>query len=262
MIDCHTHIIPGLDDGSKGMDSSIEAIRRMAEGGVSAVICTSHYMTGLYKFSAEEYQAKFRELEQEVKHQSIPVTLYPGAEVFLTAGIVEDIKKYNLTLAGSHYVLFETDLNSFPADMQKNIFELLREGFRPVLAHAERYVPVMMKSHEAQEMITRSVYIQMSAASVVGGYGEKVKQTAWKLLNNGWVHILASDYHAHTSYGAFFEARDKIIKHIDKDMADILTINHPQAVIDDEKIELEYVYIQNPHHHKHHHHNPLHGLGL
>ncbi len=244
MIDCHTHIIPNLDDGAASFESSLRAIGQMSEGGISSVILTSHYMRGLYQYSHEDYEAKFRELEAEVKHLGIPITLYPGAEVFLSPGIEEDIKKHGLTLAGSSYVLVETDLNGFPADMNRNIFELLRAGFKPILAHAERYVSVMTKSREAREMINHSVYIQVSAPSVIGGYGDKVKETAWKLLNNGWAHLLGSDHHCRSDYSAFFKARDKIIKHIDAQTAELLTMTHPQAVLDDRKMDFDYVFIQ------------------
>lgn len=252
MIDCHTHLLPNLDDGSTNLKSSILAIRQMAEGGIKSIICTTHYMPGLYQYSAEDYQAKFRELEQEVKQQNIPVDLYPGAEVYLIYGIADSIKKNKLTLADSSYVLFETNLNGFPPDLQKNIFDLLRRGYKPILAHAERYVSVMKKSHEAKEMINRSVYIQISAGSVIGGYGEKVKQTAWKLLNNGWVHFLGSDHHTKSDYGAFFKARDKIIEHIDTETADLLTQDHPQSILNDERIEFDYVLIQKPSNRKNH----------
>lgn len=243
MIDCHTHLIPNIDDGSTSLESSIDALRQMAEGGIESVICTSHYMRGLYQFKHEDYTSKFKELETEIKHQNIPITILPGAEVYITSGIAEDIIKNKLTLADSSYVLIETDLNGFPPDLQKNIYELLRKGFRPVLAHAERYVPVMMKTHNVKELINRSVYIQINAASVVGGYGEKVKQTVWKMLNQGWVHFMGSDHHNKTDYGNFFQAKDKITRHIDEQTAEFLTRTHPQAILNNEKVSYDYVIV-------------------
>jgi len=243
MIDCHTHIIPNIDDGSTSLESTVDALRQMVNGGIRSVICTSHYMRGLYQFKPETYQAKFRELEAEIKHQSIPVTIYPGAEVFVTQGITDDIKANKLTLADSSYVLIESDLNGFPPDFQKNIFTMLRAGYRPILAHAERYVPIMMKTHNAKELINRSVYIQINAASLVGGYGDKVKQTAWKLLNNGWVHFMGSDHHNKTDYKAFFQAKEKITQHIDKETAEFLTQTHPQAILNNTKVSYDYVIV-------------------
>lgn len=245
MIDCHSHLIPNIDDGSKDIESSIKALRQMSAGGITSVICTSHYMRGLYQFTKDEYTSKFNELVAEVKHQKIPVTLYPGAEVYLAYNISEDIKNNNLTLADSNYVLIETDLNGFPPDMQKNIYELLRKGYRPIIAHAERYVSMMMKSHEAKELINRSVYIQINAASLLGGYGEKVKQTAWKILNKGWVHLMGSDHHLKSDYDVYFKAKQKIIEHIDEKTATILTETHPQAILDNEKIPYDYVIVHS-----------------
>ena len=195
----------------------------MAAGGITSVICTTHYMKGRYEFTKESYRLKLNELETEVKHHNIPIKLYPGAEVYLTNSIAEDIKKHDLTLAGSNYVLIETNLNGFPADFHKNVYDLLRNGYKPILAHAERYVSIMNKTHEAKELINRNIYLQVNAASVIGGYGNKVKDTAWKMLNKGWMHLLGSDHHAKSDYTAFFRAKEKIIEHIDEKTAAILT---------------------------------------
>lgn len=243
MIDCHTHLIPNLDDGSTSLESSIEALRQMAEGGLKSAICTSHYMRGIYQFKPEDYSAKFRELEAEVKHQSIPITLHPGAEVFVTSGITDDIIKNKLTLADSSFVLIETDLNGFPPDFQKCIYEMLRKGLKPILAHAERYVPIMMKTRNVKELINRNVYIQINAASTIGGYGDKVKQTVWKMLNKGWVHFMGSDHHNKTPYSAFFRAKEKIAQHIDAQTSEFLTQTHPQAILDNKKVSYEYVIV-------------------
>jgi len=253
MIDCHTHLIPGIDDGSTTLEDSINALRQMSAGGVKSVICTSHFSRGQYQFKPEDYLAKFKELEEEIKHQSIPITIYPGAEVYLSYSVVDDIIKYNLTLADSHYVLIETDLNGFPPDLQKNIYSLLRHGYKPIIAHVERYVSVMVKSHEAKELMNRNVYIQVNAASVIGGYGEKVKQTVWKLLNKGWAHFLGSDHHAKSDYTAYFKAKEKIIEHIDDKTANLLTNTHPQAILNNLKIDFDYVYVHKaskPRYHK------------
>jgi tyrosine-protein phosphatase YwqE len=95
-------------------------------------------------------------------------------------------------------------------------------------------------------MINRSVYIQISAPSVIGGYGEKVKRTVWKMLNKGWVHFMGSDHHARNDYEAFFKAREKIVEHIDENMARILTSQHPRSILRDEKVDFSYVMIQRP----------------
>ncbi len=241
MIDCHAHLIPNVDDGSKSIESSIVVLKQMSEGGIKSVICTSHYMKGHYQFKYENYMARFRELEAEIKIQGIPITIHTGAEVFLTPNISDDVKAQKLTLADSSYVLFETDLNGFPSDFHKNVYDLLRHGYRPILAHAERYVSVMMKTHTVKDLIKLNIYIQVNAASLIGGYGEKVKQTAWKLINQGRVHLLGSDEHIKGDYTSFFKARSKIAEHIDEQTAMLLTQTHPKAILVNEKIPFDYV---------------------
>lgn len=243
MIDCHAHLIPNVDDGSKSLESSINTLRQMASGGIESVICTSHYMKGHYQFNYEDYKVKFRELEAEIKHQNIPITIYTGAEVYLSPNISDDIKENNLTLAGSNYVLVETDLNGFQYDFQKQLYDVVKHGYRPILAHAERYVSVMLKTHTIKDLVKRNVYIQVNAASLLGGYGEKVKQTAWKLMNRGWVHLLGSDEHIKGEYSSFFKAVSKIKEHIDEQTATLLTQTYPQAILQNEHIPYDYVIV-------------------
>lgn len=243
MIDCHAHLLPNIDDGSKSIEDSIKVLRQMAAGGIKSVICTSHYMKSHFQYKYEDYTARFRELEEEIKTQNIPIKIYTGAEVFLTPGISKDIKEQKLTLADSSYVLVETDLNGFPHDFYKNIYDLIKFGYKPVLAHGERYVSIMMKTHSIKELIKRGIYVQINSASLIGGYGEKVKHTAWKMMNKGWVHLLGSDEHIKGDYTSFFKARDKIVEHVDEATARLLTQTYPQAILTDEKIPLDYVIV-------------------
>jgi protein-tyrosine phosphatase len=100
-----------------------------------------------------------------------------------------------------------------------------------------------MKTHEAKELINRNIYLQINAASVLGGYGDKVKDTAWKMLNKGWVHFLGSDHHARSEYASFSKAKLKISEYIDETTANLLTQTHPQAIINNEKIMFDYVIV-------------------
>lgn len=247
MIDIHTHLIPNIDDGSKSLESSIRQLKLMAEGGIQHVFCTVHYMRGLYQFERATYRYKFAELAAEVKKQEIPITLHPGAEVFLIKGIEEDIKEKKLTLGESSYVLVESELNGLPPDLYNILFDLLHRGYRPILAHAERYVSIMGRTREVKALIDKGIYIQINAGSLLGGYGAKIKTTAWKLVNKGWVHIIASDDHVRQDYDAFFKAKQKIVDHIDLQTANLLTRDYPRMIIENKKIPYTYVTVHVPH---------------
>ncbi len=247
MIDIHTHVIPGIDDGSMSLESSIQQLRLMSASGIDHVFCTSHYMRGIYQFDKAAYRYKFAELVEEVKHQEIPIILHPGAEVFLIKGIEDDIHEKRLTLGDSSYVLIESELNGLPPDFYNNLFDLLHKGYRPILAHAERYVSVMSRTHEVKSLIDKGIYIQINAGSLLGGYGAKIKATAWKLLNKGWVHFIASDDHVRQDYEAFGKARQKVIDHIDVQTANLLTREYPRMILENKKIPYTYVTVHVPH---------------
>ena len=250
MIDIHCHIIPAIDDGSKDLASSIGQLLAMDAGGITHAFLTSHYLKGHYEYSREEYMKKLEELQHELKAKGAKLKLIPGFEVFLSPTILEDVKEKNLTLGDSKYVLIETELNGLYHDFEHYTFDLLRAGYKPILAHAERYVSVMRKPSKVRDLIERNVYIQVNTGSLVGQYGEKVRQTAWILVDNGWAHLLGSDDHVRGPYTSYFEAVEKIKHRIDKRTAQLLSREHALMVLADEEIPYKYVHVERPHHHR------------
>ncbi|MDD4310320.1 MAG: capsular biosynthesis protein [Candidatus Cloacimonetes bacterium] len=250
MIDIHTHLIPNIDDGSQDYGDSLRQLKKMAEGGIKSVYLTSHYFRGHYQYTREEYNRHFDQLSAQVVQAGINLKLIPGFEVFLQPDILTDIKKHSLTMGDSAYVLIESDLNGLPDDFYNNIYPLLRAGYKPILAHAERYVSIMRKPDQTESLSKRNVYIQTNAGSLLGAYGEKVKQTAWKLVNMGWTHFVASDDHVRGEYKAFFEARDAVEEAIDNHAAHLLFHVYPSLIAKNESIPYQYVHIYRPHHYR------------
>jgi len=247
MIDIHTHLIPNLDDGSSGMDETISQLKTMSEGGVRRVYLTSHYFRGHYQYTRQEYDRHFNEVVAEVKHQHVNLELLPGFEVFLQPQILIDIKGQNLTLGDSPYILIESELNGLPNDFYTNVYPLLRAGYRPILAHAERYVSIMRKPSLAENLSHRNLYMQTNAGSLLGAYGDKVKETAWKLVNNGWTHFIASDDHVRGEYFNLFAAYSEIESQIDSHAAELLCETHPSAIASGKTIPYHYVEVIRPH---------------
>ena len=253
MIDTHCHLLPNIDDGSSSFEASLQLLQQMVEDGITHTFLTSHYLPGLYQYDRALYDERFEELQTIVQKEDIHMTLYPGFEVFLNPTTITDIERFNLTLGNSHYVLIECDLNGLPKDFYENVYPLLRNGYRPILAHTERYVSIMHKPHNAKELMEKDIYLQINAGSLLGKYGEKVRQTAWVLLDNGWAHLLGSDSHANEPNNLFPQAIKLIKERIDEHTVQLLTQDFPQMIINDEQIPLFYVYINSSHHHHHHH---------
>lgn len=248
MIDIHCHVIPNIDDGSRSVEESLRQIRQMAEGGISHAFLTSHYFKGHYHYTRDEYNSKLNTLIQEVKHQGIDITLLPGFEVFLQNGIEDDVIKHKLTLGDSSYILVETELNGLPSDFYENIFKLLRKGYKPILAHAERYVSLMNRPEKVEALIERNTYIQVNAGSLIGQYGKFVMSAAWKLVDRGWVHFIGSDDHVRGDYNSFFDAKEVLEQSYDSYTANLLCKDNSTAVLNNAKVDYQYVLkrINNP----------------
>jgi protein-tyrosine phosphatase len=250
MIDIHCHLLPNIDDGSRDLDSSIDQARQMASGGIDKVYLTSHYFRGHYFYSREDYDARQAELQNALEQNEIGLSLDSGFEIFIQPGILQDINEKQLTMGASRYILIESELNGLPTDFYDNVYPLLRAGYKPILAHAERYVSIMKKPSKARELVDRNLYLQTNAGALLGQYGEKVRQTAWTLVDNGWTHFIASDDHVRAPYDTMFAAYELILDRIDRRTADLLTRDFPACLEHGEKIPYAYVQVHKPHHHK------------
>ncbi len=248
MIDIHSHIIPYIDDGSTSLEQSLAQLKKAEEGGVSEIYLTSHYFRGHYQYTRQEYDEKLNALREQTQKAGLQIKLISGFEVFIQPGILDDIQEHSLTMGDSRYVLIESELNGLPPDFYANVYPLLRAGYKPILAHAERYVSIMRKPSKARELTDRDIYIQSNAGSLLGGYGEKVRQTAWVLLENGWTHFLASDDHARGEYGALFEGAKLVEKRIDGLTAKLLTQDYPARIESGENIPYSYVMVRKSRH--------------
>ncbi len=244
MIDIHSHILPQIDDGSEDLEKSIGQLKLMEAGGIKELYLSSHYFRGHYQYSRAEYDAKLSALQVAAQANGIQIKLHSGFEVFVQPGIVDDIIEKKLTLGNSNYVLIESELNGLPIDFYQNVYPILRAGYRPILAHAERYVSIMKHPKKARELIDKDIYIQTNAGSLLGHYGEKVKHTAWTLVNNGWTHFLASDDHVRMDYGAYFAACKLVEERVDKRSRDLLCKEFPGAISKNEKVPFNYVMVR------------------
>ncbi|HOY85350.1 MAG TPA: capsular biosynthesis protein [Candidatus Syntrophosphaera sp.] len=247
MIDIHCHLLPQIDDGSDSEEKSLDQLKLMAEGGISDAFLTSHFMPGHYQYQRADYDAKLLRLRELAKGTGLGIRLHPGFEIYLHPFSLKDIEQHNLRLGNSRYILVESDLNGLPTDFYENLYPLLRKGYKPILAHAERYVSIMKNVHDAKDLIRRDIYMQVNAGSLLGLYGEKVRQTAWLLLRNGWAHFLASDDHAKAPYGAYFQALELLMEELDPTVVQLLTQDFPAKILAGENVPFKYVYLRASH---------------
>lgn len=196
MIDTHLHILPGVDDGPDTMEDSIALARVLVQEGVQAAIATPHYNDEYPRYRLAEIQARVCEVQQALDRRGIPLHLFPGHEVQIKPGLVEDIQSGRAaTLNGSRYLLLELWPTSWLPETERVIFELRAAGIIPVLAHVERYHAIQRDPQKLASLLAQGVLAQITTGSLVGMQGRTAQRSAETLLKKGLVHCFGSDAH-------------------------------------------------------------------
>lgn len=197
MIDLHTHLLPLVDDGSTSLEDSLEILKVAVSQGVTSLVCTPHH-TARFNKSPEEIKEAFINFNEAVKKEGIPVNLFLGQEIFVTPDIKKIIKeKKVLTLNGTKFALLEFDY-FIPSDVGEIVFELIREGIVPVIAHVERYE--YLTEGDICEIKNMGAYVTVNADVFSKGIFSKQKRFVKKLINNGLVDCVTSDIHVGREY--------------------------------------------------------------
>jgi protein-tyrosine phosphatase len=197
MIDLHTHILPGVDDGVKTMDDAVEFARVAAADGVSTVVATPHYREGFFVNARPEVLAGVDALNARLRADKVPIVVLPGAEVHISADLVTKVQsRHALTLADNgRTVLFELSMTQYPLDLENLVFQMRLAGLQILFAHPERirYFQDDVRRYEA--VIRLGAYGQITTGSVTGVFGEDVVEFSEELSRKRLVHVVASDGH-------------------------------------------------------------------
>ncbi|MCI7813961.1 MAG: hypothetical protein MR543_09855 [Robinsoniella sp.] len=197
MIDIHTHILPGVDDGSESLEMSMEMIRMAADSGTSVIVATPHnYLPGLIQ-DLKELRSRFYELSEKIQEEQIDIKLVSGMEIFATWEMPELLSKGQVwTLNRTKYFLTEFDFEEDPFFCTRVLERCKKRGFLPVIAHPERYEFVQRSPVIVYEWICEGYGIQINKGSLLGRFGSGPKHTAEILMGCGLVSCIASDAHS------------------------------------------------------------------
>lgn len=217
MIDFHAHILPNIDDGSASMEESINLIKEAEQAGFTGIISTSHYLQNYYESDEEERRRILAELAEQVKmadaEAEIP-KLYLGSEIYISTDIVELLEEGKAsTINGTNYVLFELPMNSKPLFAKEVVYKLIENGYKPIIAHPERYSYVKEDIEFVRELKSMGALFQSNYGSVIGMYGGSAKKTLKKLLKEDLISFLGSDVHA---VGQIYTKVPKILRKLEK----------------------------------------------
>ena len=243
MIDFHSHILPNIDDGSKSVEESINLVKEAAQAGFTGIISTSHYLQGYYESDEQGRKSLLTSIIDESTKlcrgdiAQIP-QLYLGSEIYITTDIIKILEeKKASTINNTKYVLFELPMNSKPLFVKEVVYKLIECGYKPIIAHPERYSYVKEDITFVKELKDMGTLFQSNYGSIIGMYGSSAKKTVKKLLKENCISFLGSDVH---KTGQIYSQIPKILKKLNKwipsDMTQNLTTLNAQKVLGNQEI--------------------------
>ena len=199
MIDLHSHLLPGIDDGATNLDDSMRLVRHAIADGVTHMVITPHIHPGRYDNDIHTISSSLAILREELDRQGIPLQIAAAAEVRISIEMVEMINKNLIPFLGEHdgfkVLLLEFPHSHILPGSDKLVKLLLNQGIRPMIAHPERNKDVMRDINKLQPFVDMGCLLQVTAASVTGNFGAAAKERAEQILSLGWAHVLATDAH-------------------------------------------------------------------
>ncbi len=194
-VDIHSHLIPGIDDGSQTMDETIAMLAKFQSLGYKKVITTPHVMSDSFPNTSENILAGLEDVRAEIKKVGLTIQIEAAAEYYFDETFVAKIKAKDLLTFGDNYVLLEFAFHSPPQYIDQMFFELQSRGYRPVVAHFERYMYYLGKIDQAIEWRQKGINIQININSLFGHYGPDIKKQAERLIDAGEFDFIGTDCH-------------------------------------------------------------------
>jgi len=242
MIDIHTHIIPGIDDGADEIEETLEMVKLAVKSGTKAIVATPHCnIPGMYEnYFDKHYIEQFQKVADAVKNQGLPINIYPGMEAFATEELPDLIvDRKVMPVNQSRYVLVE-----FPFDAEPEYtFYMLRRmkeiGAIPIVAHPERYEFVQDNPNVAYEWQKRGYGVQVNKGSFEGKFGRAPRRVAYQMLSHNLISVVASDAHGHDRRTPYMrDIYEELSRERGQAYIDLLFRQNPQRICTNKAIEL------------------------
>ena len=196
MIDLHTHLLPGIDDGAKSLEEAIQIIKQGKVIGITAICTTPHLSSSFSKDRTEKIMGNFLMLQKRVSEEKIDMQLYLGSEIDLRMNF-DSIKRLPFFFINQtqKYLFVELPLGEFPSFTERILFSLLIEGLSPILAHPERSLLREKDFGRIEKLQDSGILSQVNAGSLLGDFGKKIQGAARRLLEEDLVDFISSDAH-------------------------------------------------------------------
>ena len=193
--DIHSHLIPNIDDGCDNLENSLKCIENLKEMGFKKIVTTPHIMSGVYPNTPTVINEGLSLLKTALKERNIEIEIEAAAEYKVDELFTEYLATDNLLTFGDNYVLIELSFVAPPVNLEEAIFTMITKGYKPILAHPERYRYWNDKFHKFEHLKNLGCLFQLNLMSLVGQYGLPAKVLANKLLSSNFIDFLGTDLH-------------------------------------------------------------------
>jgi len=241
IIDMHSHILAGVDDGPKTMEESIELLEQAVKEGITDIIATSHAFHPQFHTPFEKINKQVNALNLECTTRGIPIKIFKGQEIRVSDQTLNNLMNGEaLSLANSKYVLIELPSQGIPTFTTQLIQQLLNQNKIPIIAHPERNRSIVEKPSRLAKLVQHGALAQVTAGSLAGHFGKTIQRTAVQLVDAHLVHVYGSDVHNLSTRPFLFNNGlsylEKLKKH---EYVDILLENNARLLTNEEMILLE-----------------------
>lgn len=234
MIDLHSHLLPGIDDGARSLEMSLEMARQAVDAGTTIMACTPHIYPGLYMNDAEGIAGHIKNLQAALDANGIALKLTRGADAHLVPELLEGLQSGRVpTLHNSRYFLLEPSHHVAPPHFEDSVFRIMAAGFVPLVTHPERLVWIEDHYPTFVRLAERGAWMQLTAGAITGRFGKRARYWSDRFLDDGLVAVVASDAHNTKARNPRMdEAVTRLEECMGKEEARRMVLERPQAVLD------------------------------
>lgn len=214
MIDIHSHILPGIDDGAKTEAESIAMGKAAVKEGITTIVATPHNRNGSFNNSRENILNYTEIINELFKQEGIPLEVLPGQETRINGDMISDLEQGELLpINDSKYLFVELPSDHVPQYTEQMLFDIQVAGYIPVIVHPERNQGIIEHPNRLYEFIRKGALSQITSGSLIGKFGKEIQKVSHQLIQANLTHFIASDAHNTTTRAfwmkdAFDEVKD------------------------------------------------------
>lgn len=213
MIDIHSHILPGFDDGAVDLSESLNMARAAVNEGIHTIVATPHHQNGYYFNPKNDIEYHILVLNNKLQEANIPLTVLPGQEIRINLNIINELLSGIIVpINNTKYLFIELPSWEVPLFTEQVIYEIQLNGYIPIIVHPERNRKLAEDPSILYNLVNKGALTQITASSLTGNFGKPIQKFAHQLIEHHLTHFIASDAHNMTNRGFHMQKAFNIIK--------------------------------------------------